>query len=83
MAFDLCPCSALPCCLSCALFNQVLPATVNAEALAPVYQLPWDLERGVHGFIDQQDGVVARLIQDHCLLPEGLVVIGPSMLSNG
>ena len=44
---------------------------------------PLILKGGVHGFIDQQDGVVARLIQDHCLLPEGLVAIGPGMLSNG
>ena len=35
------------------------------------------------GFLDQQDGGVVRLIQDPCLLLEGLVVLGPDMLSNG
>ena len=77
------PVPLLPRCLSSALLNQALPAAVNAEALVPVHQLPWALEGDVHGFLDQQDGGVVRLIQDPCLLPEGLVVLGPGMLSNG
>ena len=69
-------------CLSCALFNQALPAAVNAEALVPVHQLPWALEEDVHGFLDQQDSVGVCLIQYSCLLPKGLVVLESGMLSS-
>ena len=66
-----------------ALLDKLFPTTVNTEALVPVYQVPWVLERTVDSFLDQQGSVVVCLIKDSCFFPKGLVLLRLSMLSNG
>ena len=69
--------------LPSALFDEVLPTAVNAEALVPVHQVPWFLEGDVDGFFDKQGVVVVCLIKNTSLLPKELVVLRTDMLSNG
>ena len=71
------------CLAASALLDKPFPTTVNAEALVPVYQVPWVLEGNVDSLLDQQGSVVVYSIKDPCFFPKGLVMLRPGMLSNG
>ena len=58
----------------------MLPAVIDVKALVTVEQFHWVPEGDVFGFLDQQGGMVACMVKDPSLPPEGLVLPGPGML---
>ena len=60
--------------------DEMLPAVIDVKALVTVEQFHWVPEGDVFGFLDQQGGMVACMVKDPSLPPEGLVLPGPGML---